>query len=329
MAEYIRSLPKRSPIKSPLAKYRRMKQLRQQSPLRMSTERRHKVATRLVFESGQTSSNPSTAAESSTPSFLSVTPPSGIRRMTLPDLSQSAPQMRARDSAQDSLMPIVSSPQTPLSSPVALGTTDKGKRSKMREPHRTHLVTVSKKSLRSSGSFSRLDLSNIFTAVSQNLKDANASQAQTQLPTTNSSSASVTQVTSSTQQSVAVSSHGQMSILTTAGNPSQQSLTTDSGRTESQRERTAVSNPSPLEQLATQVVGHPLTPANLTTSAKYNMLVSTLLYYVFFSQVYSNTFIYYYYFIFCCSIEKTDQKKYKTKKYHKEFSLCESLRKSK
>ena len=199
--------------------------------------------------------------------------------MTLPDLSQSAPQIRTRDSAQDGLEPLTSPQATPLegTSPVALSNTGRGKRNKMKEPQKTHLVTVSKKSLRSSGSFSRLDLSNIFTAVSQNLKDANMNKAQLELPATSNSSASVAPTTSSTQrQSVVASptpSRAQVSILTPVGLTAQQPLATDSGRAEALREGVTVSNPSPLEQLATEVVGHPLTPANLTTSASSQMYI--------------------------------------------------------
>lgn len=308
VAEYIRSLPKRSPIKSPLAKYRRMKQLRQ-SPLRMSAERRHsKVATRLNFDSGQSNTTSAAVALSNTRATTAVggvravvltsssltTPPAQQTGSLLSNLSQSAPLPGHTYSRPDTVVPVatgsVMSSQmetSPVSSRI--NPTSKERKRKASQ-QKTHLVTVSKKSLRSSGSFSRLDLSNIFTAVNQNLQDASTdrekgplAQQSAQLAATSSICVAPSTVTSSTiprQHTMGhldlSSSHIAASISATSTLPTQQTLIAGSSNGGGGVEMTAA-NPSPLEQLASQVAGHSLPPINsLPTnmiSAKSQMYV--------------------------------------------------------
>ena len=311
VAEYLRSMPKKSTVKSPLLKYKRMKQLRQQSPLKAAErQQRKKVVTRLNFEPSQhsntpTSTVPETQVEAGAPSLLPPNHQSPPLPAPTPCSISDSPDKALHNNAKASgrvskvfaaIAPRPSTATRPAENMVSAAklNTEKEKK-KDRPPQKVHLVTVSKKSLKSSGSFSRLDLSNLFTAVSQNLKDvrtegseksgdkekeSDLQQQQQQMSrspvllATNTSASSVPATLISSTRAVATSRQSSASGNHT--NPSDPPsprvpVTTNStaGPPQSLAPATAGGeppHPSPLEQLASQVASHPLPPPSVTSS---------------------------------------------------------------
>lgn len=181
VAQYLQSLQRKSPITSPLSKYRKLKH--QRSPLRrhLSPLKRHhssrKVVTRLfepdkqpgvVKASVDTSSvTPVHPVLTSSSTQHSQTTPHTIQSSTAPIVSQSSifsTGLKELGVSPSSVSPSSVSPGAQL----ARLTPDNHKKPSQKQ----HLVTVSKKSLDNSGSFTRLDLSDLFTVVNQNLKQA-------------------------------------------------------------------------------------------------------------------------------------------------------------
>lgn len=333
VAEYLRSMPKKSPVKSPLVKYRRMKQLRQQSPLRAAEkQQRNKVVTRLNFEPSQCSNMTAPAAqvEISSPPSLPLThqspnQPQLLAPSSSPGLISGSPSKASHNRAKASSIvssafanilprPITAPRPSPSTFSAPKINTEKEKR-KDKLPQKVHLVTVSKKSLKSSGSFSRLDLSNLFTAVNQNLKDVQTDgteklgdkekesdiQQQQQelsqspsLPFANTSAPSIpatlgssTGPVSTSRQSSASEEHPTLSdppsplvpVTTISAASPSQSLAAIAGGGDPPQ-------PSPLEQLASQVASHPLPqlplppPSVISSTAASQMYNAMMILYI-------------------------------------------------
>ena len=186
---YMKTLPKKSPIKSPLAKYRRMKQLRP-SPLKTIhattaslTNLHSSIPTKPTFTASQLSplSHFSPAISSSIfDTNITLIPPVSQSMQNFTPLSQ---QLLSTSTTTQSSSTTVSSPlilttgvtSVSTSSPETFSLTKLNAEKKGREkpPAKVHhLVTVSKKSLRHSGSFARLRLHDLFQSVNDNLKEA-------------------------------------------------------------------------------------------------------------------------------------------------------------
>ena len=171
VTEYIRTLPKKSPLRSPLSKYRRMKKLRQ-SPLKTPSPLTRPKPVRLQFNL-QPSVHHSPVLQDVGVSDTSPVAPSISSPLTScasalnMDALASVPSVRV-------LHPLLNpAPQSEVFS-IAKHNADR-KKSKPKK-QKVHLVTVSKKALKNSGSFSRLRLHDLFRTVSENLKDVATSE---------------------------------------------------------------------------------------------------------------------------------------------------------
>ena len=166
VTEYMRTLPKKSPLKSPLSKYRRMKRLRQ-SPLKTPSPLARSKPVRLQFNlqpSVHHSPVQGVDVSDAPPIVANDFPPlTSCPSVPLPmDTLVSVPSVRV-------VHPLLNAaPQSEVFS-ITKHNADR-KKSKPKE-QKVHLVTVSKKALKNSGSFSRLRLHDLFRTVSENLKD--------------------------------------------------------------------------------------------------------------------------------------------------------------
>lgn len=170
VVNYMRSLPKKSPIKSPLAKYRRMQRLRQ-SPLKTPSPLSRPKPIRLQFDI-----QPSPHGSPSPDVGVSDAPP------IAPSISSPLSSCGSVPPLVDTIIPIPSAGAlhpllTPPASEVFSITKHNADHKKSKpQQQKVHLVTVSKKALKNSGSFSRLRLIDLFKTVNENLKDATSSE---------------------------------------------------------------------------------------------------------------------------------------------------------
>lgn len=195
--QYMKNLPKRSPVKSPLAKYKRMKQLRP-SPLKArqsSSSSSHRIKpVQLHFPSAQGSS------------------------------------------------PVVNEPTTERKNASAKSKAH-GKAAPTKQPH---LVTLSKNSLKQSGSFTGLRLDDIFHSVNENLKGVQLkSITDDKASKTGSTNIHVTPLTKETDKQSPTEVAENTKTLT----PTHLTSTTQTQDFSS----LTLTKASPLEQLASQV----------------------------------------------------------------------------